>query len=347
MSTMEFVKRAFIVLAIALVPVLVWYLFDVILITIGAFLISQLLRMGAEPFKRWLKLPQSISLTLSGLLILAILAGVGYLFGTRMAGELQDVMQRAASGQNSIVNAIQGSQLGKLMLEHIQSGGISAEALPRVFTVSASFLAGVVVMVIAGVFFAAQPDLYREGLIQIFPPRWHANAEETTEDIAKALRLWLVGQLIQMVIIGVLSTLAVWLIGLPSPLALGLIAGIAEFIPYLGPIIAAIPAVLVAATGGFHMVIWTVVAYILIHQAEGHLIMPSIQRYLIYIPPAVILIGIAAIGSLFGALAITLASPIAVILFVLAKKLYIRDTLGEQTVMPGETPGALGVRESK
>jgi predicted PurR-regulated permease PerM len=120
----------------------------------------------------------------------------------------------------------------------------------------------------------------------------------------------------------------VWLNGLPSPFALGLIAGIAEFIPYVGPVIAAVPAVLVAATQGLSAVIWTVLAYVLIHQAEGHVLMPLIQRWMVFIPPAVILLGIATIGSLFGAWAIPLASPITVVLFVMVNKLYVRETLG-------------------
>jgi predicted PurR-regulated permease PerM len=347
MSRAEFIKRTFIVVGIALVPVLVWYLFDVILIIMGALLISELLDLGATPSRRWLGLPQNVSLALSGLVILAVFGGGAYLFGTRMAAELQDVIQRASSGQNSIVNAIQGSDIGKLLLSHMPNSGEFISNLPSVFTGSAGFLAGVIVTIIAGVFLAAQPDLYKSGLVQLFPPRQHRRAKETIDDVASALRLWLRGQLIQMAIIGVLSTLAVWLIGLPSPLAFGVIAAIAEFIPYLGPIIAAVPAVLVAATQGFDAVIWTVVAYTLIHQVEGHLVMPFIQRRMVYIPPAVFLLAIAAIGSLFGLLAITLASPMTVVLFVLIKKLYVRDTLGEESPLPGEPQNGAAGEESK
>jgi predicted PurR-regulated permease PerM len=344
MPIAEFIKRAFIAVAIALTPILVWYLFDVILITMGALLISELLNIFAEPFKRWFKLPQSVSLSLSGLIILAVLSGTAYLFGTHMAAELQDVFQRAVSGQNSIVNAIQGSQFGKLLSSHIQDGGDIFRTLPYVFTVSAGFIAGIVVMAVVGIFFAVQPTVYKTGLVQLFPLRMHKDAEETIEDVAAALRLWIMGQLMQMVVIGLMSTFAVWLIGLPSALALGVIAGVAEFIPYMGPIIAAIPAILVAATQDFNAVIWTAVAYLVIHQVEGNLVMPFIQRHMVYIPPAVILLAIAAIGSLFGLLAITLASPIAVVLLVLIKKLYVRDTLGGSTPLPGEPSHGLEQR---
>jgi predicted PurR-regulated permease PerM len=347
MSRAEFVKRTFIAVGIALIPVLVWYLFDVILITIGAVLICELLNLGAIPFRRWCGLPQSLSLVAAGLLILVVIVGTGFLFGTHMAGQLQDVIQRASSGQSSLLSAMQNSQVGKLIAGHIQNAGEFINKLPYFFTLSAGFLAGLVVMVITGVFLAAQPDVYRSGLVQLFPSRHQRQAEETIDDVGNAIRLWLLGQLIEMAVIGLMSTLAVWLIGLPSAIALGAIAAIAEFVPYLGPIVAAIPAVLVAATQGLDAVIWTVVAYLAIHQVEGHLVMPFIQRRMVYIPPAVILLAIATIGSLFGSLAITVASPLAVVLFVLVKKLYVRDTLGEDSPLPGEPQPGLAAAHAK
>jgi predicted PurR-regulated permease PerM len=136
--------------------------------------------------------------------------------------------------------------------------------------------------------------------------------------------------------IGALSTTAVWLIGLPSPLALGVIAGLAEFVPYVGPIVAAVPAILVATTQGMNAVWWTAIAYILIHQLEGNLIAPLIQRQLIFIPPAVMLLAIVTVLFVFGGFAVIFAGPIAVIIFVAVNKLYVRDSLGERTVLPGE-----------
>jgi predicted PurR-regulated permease PerM len=172
--------------------------------------------------------------------------------------------------------------------------------------------------------------------MQLVPKRYRANVYTTIYDVGEALRLWLLGQLMEMVLIGLLTTLVVWLIGLPSPLALGLIAGIAEFIPYLGPMLAAIPAVLVAGSQGLGAVLWTLLAYLLIHQVEGNIIAPIIQRRMVYIPPAIVLLGLGAISFLFGAVAIVFAVPIAIVIFVLIKKLYVRDSLGGPTQIPGE-----------
>jgi predicted PurR-regulated permease PerM len=145
-----------------------------------------------------------------------------------------------------------------------------------------------------------------------------------------------------MCVIGAVTTVAVWLIGLPSPLALGAIAGLAEFIPYLGPVLASIPAILVAATSGFYPALWTVVAYIIIHQIEGNLIVPMVERRLVFIPPAVLLLSIVAVTEIFGTIGIIFAAPMTVIAFVAVKKLYVRDRLGQPTELPGEHGGRNG-----
>jgi predicted PurR-regulated permease PerM len=339
LTTVEFFKRTVIVVLVALVPVLVWFLFDVVLICVGAILVAALLRLVAEPFVRWCKCPQAVALIISGAIIIGALAGTAYLFGTQMQSELQDVLSRASAGIGAVTGQLQTSQLGKFILSHVQGGGdFSLPSLAsKFFSVSASFLEAFVVTVIAGFYLAAQPKLYRRGLNKLFPPPWRQIANETIDDVGDALRLWLLGELIQMVLIGVASTFAVWLIGLPSPLALGMIAGIAEFVPYLGPVVAAVPALLVATTQGIPALLWTAVAYIIIHQAEGNLVAPLIQRHMIFIPPAVMLLGIVTILFVFGTAAAIFAAPIAVIIFVAIEKLYLRDSLGEEVSLPGET----------
>jgi predicted PurR-regulated permease PerM len=208
--------------------------------------------------------------------------------------------------------------------------------LENLLKISAHLLEAVILTVAAGVYIALQPALYRRGAAQLFPSKRRPLVEETIDDIGRGLRLWLLGQAIQMCLIGVLSAIAVWLIGLPSPLALGAIAGLAEFIPYLGPVMASIPAILVAMTSGYDAALWTIVAYIVIHQIEGNVIVPMVQRRLVFIPPAVLLLSIVAVTEIYGAIGIIFAAPITVIAFVAVKKLYVRDGLGQPTELPGE-----------
>ncbi|MBO0734572.1 MAG: AI-2E family transporter [Methylocapsa sp.] len=335
-DTVNFFKRAVIFVSVALVPILVWYLFDVLLIGMGAILIAELLEVGAEPFG-WIRLPRWLALILSALIIVCVVGGTIYLFGRGVASELQEVIHRVEVAKNTIDTMLRGSGLGKAILQQAQSINIPiTKFLGQIFGGGISFLAGIVVAVFAGVYLAAQPSLYREGFGMLFPPQRRAYANEMVAHLGGALRLWLLGQLIEMVIIGVLSGFAVWLIGLPSPVALGVIAGVAEFVPYLGPILAAIPALLVAVTVNLAALLWTLLAYVLIHQAEGHLVMPLIQRRMVHIPPAVMLMSIVTLSFLFGPLAIVFAAPITVVLFVLVAKVYVRDRLEEKVPIPGE-----------
>jgi predicted PurR-regulated permease PerM len=333
MRDAEFVRRIFMAIALAALAAAAWLLRDVILLAFGAVLIAMLLRLGAEPFLRWL--PRYAAMALSGLTIAAVLAGIGYLFGLHIGNELQEVVQRADDAAKGMAERIQASDLAKRLFSTEGGIGVSPSGLlTSLFSVSTAFVEALIVMLISGVYLAAQPDTYRHGLIQLFPPRVHRRAERALAEIGAALRLWLLGQLMQMVLIGLISTFAVWMIGLPSPLALGLIAGIAEFVPYIGAILASIPALLVASTKGWDVMIWTAVAYFVIHQIEGELIAPMIQRHMVKIPPALTILGIVAVYYLFGTYAVVLAAPLVIAIFIAVKQLYVRDVLGEPTELP-------------
>ncbi len=333
MRDADFIRRILIAVGIGALAAATWLLRDVLILAFGAVIIAMLLRLGAEPFARWM--PKYAALALSGLLIALILAGVGYLFGMNIGNQLQDVVHKADDAVKGIMEKLQASDLGQHLLPKENSLGFSpSSVVTNVFSVSAHFFEALIVVLISGIYLAAQPETYRYGLVQLFPPRLHRQAERAVAEIGTALRLWLLGQLIQMVVIGVITTFAVWMIGLPSPLALGMIAGVAEFVPYIGPIVASFPALLVASTLDFHVILWTGLAYLIIHQIEGEVIAPLIQRQMILIPPALTLLGIAAVAYLFGSYAIVLAAPLVIAAFIAVKRLYIRDTLGEPTELP-------------
>jgi len=312
-------------------------LFDVVLILTGAVLIAVLLHVVASPFRK-IRLPRALALVVAGVLILCVIAAVAYLFGSGMGDELQEILRRAEAGQKQLTHVLQSSAFGKTALSHVQAGTLSlTDLLRRVFGISASVAAGVAVAVVAGVFFAAEPAPYREGLSLLFPQAYRERANETLDYLAGALRLWLLGQLLEMALVGVMVGGAVWLLGLPSPFALGAIAGVAQFVPYIGPIVAMIPSLLVATTIGWNALLWTAVSYVIIHQFDGHVVMPIIQRRMVSVPPALMLLSIVALGELFGALATVFAAPMTVLLYVLVTKLYLRDTLHEAVAVPGET----------
>jgi predicted PurR-regulated permease PerM len=137
-----------------------------------------------------------------------------------------------------------------------------------------------------------------------------------------------------MSIVGCLTGLGACLIGLPTPLALGAIAGLAEFILTIGPILGAVPAVLLAFTEGTHMVVWTLLLYAAIQQLESNLITPLAQQRMVTIPPALLLFAAIALGLLFGSMGLILAGPLTVIGYIAIERLYVRDALAEETALP-------------
>ena len=193
------------VVAVAVIALLIWYLFGLILIVFGAVILAMLLRLGAQPFMRWLSMPEPLALSSPACLCCRVIGGTGYLFGTRISDEFQDVLQRATSASAAIQSSLRGSDFGNFLLQHFSGDGISVTGvLSGVLRVSTSFLEAFIIMIISGIYLAAQPRLYRKGLIWLFPPAKHARAAEIIDGVGEALRLWLLGQLIQMVLIGAL-----------------------------------------------------------------------------------------------------------------------------------------------
>lgn len=336
-SYARFLAFAALAVGVILVPILVWQLGSILLLAFAAILIAILLHVVSEPLQRWTPLPVWADLLIAGFVLLAMIALCGWIFGSQLSAEFSEVVTRVHAGAVKIQDLLRKTPAGQYVLSRLSNTNLSVTGLfGTVVSTFVTAVAALVIIVMSAAYLAAEPALYRAGLVRLFGPDREQWADETIVSMAAALRYWLLGQFLQMAMIGVLSALAVWLIGLPSPLALGLIAAVAEFVPYLGPVIAAIPAGLVAVTRGPETLAWTVFAYILIHQAEGNLIMPQIQKRMVYIPPAVMLLGIAGIGALAGLLGFVLAAPIVVAIFAFVQKTYVHDTLKEDILLAGE-----------
>jgi predicted PurR-regulated permease PerM len=146
----------------------------------------------------------------------------------------------------------------------------------------------------------------------------------------------MLGTFVSMGVVGLVTGIGLWLIGVPSALALGLLAGLLEFVPIIGPIAASVPAILLAFSHSTEMALWTAGLFILVQQLEGNLIQPIVQRYAVDLPPALLLFSVVAGGLLFGIVGIIFAAPLTVVTFVLVKRLYVREVLDTETKLPHE-----------
>lgn len=338
MGESAFIRKVLIVLGIVLLALLLWELANVLLLAFGAVLVAIILRASAGLFERYLRVPPRWSLAAASLVILTAFVGLLVLFGTQIRAQLASVIEQLpfaidAFSKNIGLGAIT-DELGA-MVDGLPAGGLAA----RLAGIGGTILGGLadaLLVVVAGLYIAASPRTYIEGFVKLFPMDHHRRVKSSLTASGEALKLWLVAQLIAMTCVGILSALAFWLIGLPSPYALGLIAGMADFIPFLGPILGALPAVMIALTLSGEAALWTIFAVFAIQQIEGSVIFPLAARRAVSIPPALALFAIVAGSLIFGPLGLIFGFPLGVVSYVLVKKLYVRETLGEHTTIPGE-----------
>jgi predicted PurR-regulated permease PerM len=190
-----------------------------------------------------------------------------------------------------------------------------------------------------GLFGAAEPGLYRAGLLHLVPPPQRPRVGQVVDAIALNLRHWLLGQVLLMIVLAITTALGLRLIGVPMALTLGLITGVLALIPYVGAWVSAVLAGLIALLSGPHYLAYTLGLFLFLHLLEGYVLLPLIQRQAVHLPPALTLVGQALMGEMHGAIGLFVAAPLTVATMVLLKMLYVEDTLGDEAVdVPGE-PG--------
>lgn len=200
-----------------------------------------------------------------------------------------------------------------------------------IFSTTFSVLANIYVVVLLVAYFLINPFPYAKGIIALFPKSKRQRIRETIKKIYLTLQLWLEGKLLSMLTVGVLTIIGLYILGFPLALTLGLIAGLLSFIPNFGPIISVIPAILVAFTQGPSAVLYVILLYIGVQAVESNIITPVIQRHMIHLPFAMILLAQIIFGILTGVLGLILATPITAAIIVAVRMLYVHDVLGDES----------------
>lgn len=203
-----------------------------------------------------------------------------------------------------------------------EAASMIAGALPLLNTVVGA-LTGVAVVLVSGLFIAVDPKLYRHGLERLFPPRSRSLIKRTFAELGHTLRWWMVGTFISMFIIAVMTTIGLWLLDIPVALALGLIAGLLQFIPMFGPILSAVPAVGIALIISPTAVLYVILLYIGIQLVESNFITPLVMKEAVQLPPALTILFQSLMAVIFGFLGLLLAVPILAAGIVLVRMLYV------------------------
>src|SRR5688572_11472924 len=229
-------------------------------------------------------------------------------------------------------------------------GGFTSGLLGRFGSFLSSLLdlfAALVVVLFTGLFLAFDPKLYVRGVIRLVPPRYRIRAGEVLGALGYTMKWWLIGQGVTMTVIAIATSLGLWLLGVPLAFILGIIAGLFNFIPNFGPLFSMIPATLLALTISPGKAVAVVIMFLVLQNLEGNLLTPMIQRKSVDLPPALGIIAQILLSILVGAVGLMLAWPLAAVVVLGVKMLYVEDVLGDELPTPDDDTRTREVRKAK
>ncbi len=323
--------------------ILLWSAAEIFLLAFAAILLAVFLNTPARFASERTGMPHAVAVGLTIVALIALVAIGSWLMGPRLADQTQQLATQIPNGMRDLEDMVQGLPGGSWLLErmNLQDGlPMSGTNLASRIMGTASFLwdaaAKLVFVMFLAIFLALGPRKYRDGTVLLFPRARQGRAREVMNALGATLQGWLLGQLGAMVIVGALTTLGLWAIGVPLALILGLIAGLLEFIPIAGPFLAFIPAALLALSQDMNTLLWVIALYVVIQQLEGNIIVPLLQRRTVDLPPALTISAIFVFGAAFGALGLLIAVPLLAVALVLVKMLYLNQVLHERVKVPGQ-----------
>mgnify|MGYP001190342076 CR=1 FL=1 len=335
--TIGFVARAMLV-AIGLwwLAQMLWLGRELVFVAFFSVLVSLFLSFFVDQLEE-VGFPRALAAILVMLALLGVLVGLGALAWPTLKAQfitirrelpaaLSDVERwlrtqyQAITGQVGAPNGQVVAQLQDRLGREVAN--VVAGALPLLNTVVGA-VAGLLIVVVAGVYLTIESRLYLDGVTLLVPPSARQHVRRALTDAGHDLRRWILGTVINMVTIGVLTTVGLWILGIPAALALGLIAGILEFVPTFGPILSAVPAVAVALLISPAKAFWVIVLYFVIQQLESNIMTPLVMKSAVQLPPALTLLFTVLMAVVFGFLGLLLAVPILAATITLVKRLYV------------------------
>lgn len=318
-----------IVVAVSLIFVL-WIAGQVMLDIFASILLAVLLHGLASPLSRYSFVTYRWALFLVVVGIIILVAATIYFVAPSIISQ---------SSQIADTISLALKQLSEWLSKTLPTLEIAAQQLPTLSQLTSGFVSygssviyrvlTVVIVLFIGFYAALNPSLYVNGFAGLFPPASRPRVYEIVDAIGHSLRWWLLGRTAMMMAVAILTFLGLWLLSIPLAPTLALIAGILTFVPYLGAVISAVPAVLIAFTKSPIDAAYVTLVYLAAHVLEGYIMTPFIQQKMVHIPPALILGSQILIAALFGIKGAALAAPLVVIVMVGTKILYQRDYLGE------------------
>jgi predicted PurR-regulated permease PerM len=365
----DVLRAAALVMGLYLFGRLFWFARPLFLTAFLGILFGLAVAAGVDRLARW-HLPRGLSAAIIVLGFFGLLAGFGAWMaptlheqGVELRRRLPDAVDRMEVWVNAHRNGVVGIAFSNWIPEpRTDSTATVAAAVPAdssalplreqlsgqlhgarrflfpFLSSTVEVITGFIIIIFLSVYTAVDPGMYRTGIMHLFPHRRRARIGAVLSAIAAVLRKWLVTQLIAMIVMGVVTTVILLLLGVKAAFALGLIAGLLEFIPTAGALISAAPAIAMGFLDSPEKALWVSIAFVGVHFLEGHLLIPLLMKGGVDLPPALTIFSQALMAVLFGFLGLMCAVPLLAATMVGIKMLYVEDVVGDRQIRPGENP---------
>jgi predicted PurR-regulated permease PerM len=305
-----------------------WMVYTAIFIAMIAILLAIVLHAPARLLSRWM--PYEVGF---GLVVAAFLASLVGLMVAIIPQIVEQMSQLAIQLPNALNEA--GAWLAErteiardpevIQSVNQQLAEFVGRFVPLAFNIISVAIGSFAVIILA-IFLAYQPDVYRSLIIRIAPPPNRPNIERVYDEAGRSLRNWVLGKAVTMILVGIAVWIGLVLFKIPGALALAALAAVLEFIPNLGPTIAAAPAVVAAFLISPATALWVAIFYFVLQQIQSALSVPLVERRAVNIPPAALLIWQIMLAVGFGLLGLFVATPLLAVIVVTVRIMYVEPS---------------------
>jgi predicted PurR-regulated permease PerM len=299
----------------------------ILLVAFAAMLFAILLRSATSQLERVVPLNSSWAYGVVVCTLFAAITLLGYFAGPQIITQTRDVPVAIRQSLDEIQRALNRYDWGHDVIEFFSQGIGSSQNARRVADYAGKAVEGAtngIIVIVVGLFLGANPRLYRSGLLQLVPEQHRSTAIDLLNNIAAAVRGWLIGQLFPMAALGVGTLVGLWILNVPLAFTLALFTALMLFVPYVGSVLAFIPTALVALTRGSSTAAYVTVVYLAVHIAEAYVITPIAQRHAIRLPPALTLLAEFFMWTVGGPLGVLVATPLTAVVIVIVQQLYLK-----------------------